>query len=134
VDEIEIMRSDHTTGSKLSVFSKQLLADSLTPQTLPPDRSYSRVIDKFCPPVGLTQAKIPKYIVQEPTHENIRAAWDLTQMSDLDGFQKSLNCKKFGKLSMNLIMATVSTLFCWDIAYHRKEVSLRGVSVSAEFQ
>jgi len=62
--------------------------------------------------VGLTQAKIPKYIVQEPTHENIRAAWDLiSQMSDLDGLpEKSLNCKKFGKLSMNLIMATVSIL------------------------
>jgi len=49
--------------------------------------------------VGLTQAKIPKYIVQEPTHENIRAAWDLiSQMSDLDGLpEKSLNCKKIWK-------------------------------------
>jgi len=61
VDEIEIMRSDHTTGSKIVGFvSKQLLADSLTPQTLPPDRSYSRVIDTILSTGGAYSSKNPK--------------------------------------------------------------------------
>jgi len=116
VDEIEIMRSDHTTGSKLSVLSPNSCL--LTVWLLKPCRLTVPVGSsiQFCPPVGLTQAKIKIYRSRTNPWEypgclgsNFPDEWPRWFT------RKNLwTAKKFGKLSMNLIMATVSILllFC----------------------
>lgn len=134
VDEIDKMRSDHATGSKIVGFvSKQLLTESLTPQTLPPDSSYSTVINTvFVNRWGLLKNTSQKYIVQKPTHENIRAAWDLiSQMTELEGLpEKIVALEKIWQAlcapPYGYSEYTFTILLAGWLAYHRKETSLRG--------
>ncbi|MBE9212638.1 hypothetical protein IQ247_07895 [Plectonema cf. radiosum LEGE 06105] len=133
VAEIDKMRSNHNTGSKIVGFvSKQLFADSLTPQTLP-DQAYTTVIDTiFVSSWGLLKKTSQKYIVQEPTNEKVRAAWDeISQMADLgtlsektvnlDKIWKVLSTPPYGYSEYNFTIL----LAAW-LAYHRNEVSLEG--------
>lgn len=137
VDEIDKMRSDHKTGSKIVGFvSKQLFAESLAPQTLPPDSSYSTVIDTvFVSRWSLLKKTSQKYIVQEPVHENIRAAWDLiSQMTDLQGLpEKIVDLQKIWQVLSNPPYGhseyTFTILLAAWLAYHQKEVSLKGISL-----
>ena len=134
VDGVAPMRSGHQTGSKIVGFvSKQLLAEKLTPQTLPPERSYSTVIDTvFVNRWGLLKKASQKYLVQEPTHEKIRAAWDLiSQMTELG--QQSEKMVEIQKIWKGLSAPpygyseyTFTILLAGWLAHHRKEVSLRG--------
>jgi hypothetical protein len=134
VDEIDKMRADHQTGSKIVGFAaKQLLADSLTPQGLP-DRAYSTVIDTiFVSRWGLLKKTSQKYIVQEPTHEKIKAAWDkISQMSDLTGLsEKIVNLEKvwqvLSKPPYGYSELTFTVLLAGWLVYHHKEVVLKGV-------
>jgi|GEM_PF-441870 hypothetical protein len=134
VDEIDKMRSNHTTGSKIISFtSRQLFADSLTPQTLPPDQAYKTVIDTiFVTRWGLLKKTSQKYLIQEPTNEKIRAAWDkISQITDLQTLSekiidlgniwKTLSLPPYGYNEYNFTIL----LAAW-LAYHRKEVSLKG--------
>lgn len=134
VDEIDKMRSNHLTGKKIVGWTaKQIfIEDNLSQQTLP-DRSYSTVIDQiFVKLWGLFKKTSDKYIVQEPTNEKIRAAWDkISEITDLEGLpQKVIDLEKiwqllsappFGYSEYNFTM-----LLAGWLAIHRKEVSLRG--------
>ncbi|MEH2178489.1 hypothetical protein [Nostoc sp.] len=134
VDEIDKMRSGHLTGKKIVGWTaKQIfIEDNLSQQTLP-DRSYSTVIDQiFVKLWGLFKKTSDKYIVQEPTHEKIRAAWDeISEMTDLEGLpQKVIDLDKiwqvlstppFGYSEYNFTI-----LLAGWLAIHRKEVSLKG--------
>ncbi|MBN4003526.1 hypothetical protein [Nostoc sp. LPT] len=134
VDEIDKMRSGHLTGKKIVGWTaKQIfIEDNLSQQTLP-DRSYSTVIDQiFVRLWGLFKKTSDKYIVQEPTLEKIRAAWDeISEMTDLEGLpQKVIDLEKiwqvlstppFGYSEYNFTI-----LLAGWLAIHRKEVSLRG--------
>ncbi|MEH2380639.1 MAG: hypothetical protein V7K27_17425 [Nostoc sp.] len=134
VDEIDKMRSGHLTGKKIVGWTaKQIfIEDNLSQQTLP-DRSYSTVIDQiFVKLWGLFKKTSDKYIVQEPTDEKIRAAWDeISEITDLEGLpQKIVDLQKiwqvlsappFGYSEYNFTM-----LLAGWLAIHRKEVCLRG--------
>ncbi|MEH2338964.1 hypothetical protein [Nostoc sp.] len=134
VDEIDKMRSGHLTGKKIVGWTaKQIfIEDNLSQQTLP-DRSYSTVIDQiFVKLWGLLKKTSDKYIVQEPTNEKIRAAWDkISEITDLEGLPQNifgletiwqvLSGPPFGYSEYNFTM-----LLAGWLAIHRKEVSLRG--------
>ena len=134
MDEIDKMRSGHLTGKKIVGWTaKQIfIEDNLSQQTLP-DRSYSTVIDQiFVKLWGLFKKTSDKYIVQEPTDEKIRAAWDkISEITDLEGLPQNifgletiwqvLSAPPFGYSEYNFTM-----LLAGWLAIHRKEVSLRG--------
>ncbi|MEH1923401.1 hypothetical protein [Nostoc sp.] len=134
VDKIDKMRSGHPTGKKIVGWTaKQIfIEDNLSQQTLP-DRSYSTVIDQiFVKLWGLFKKTSDKYIVQEPTDEKIRAAWDkISEITDLEGLPQNtfglekiwqvLSAPPFGYSEYNFTM-----LLAGWLAIHRKEVSLRG--------
>ncbi|MEH2457942.1 hypothetical protein [Nostoc sp.] len=134
VDEIDKMRSDHQTGKKIVGWTaKQIFIENhITQQTLQ-DQSYRTVIDQiFVKLWGLFKKTSDKYIVQEPTHEKIRAAWDeISEITELEGLpQKIVDLEKiwqvlsappFGYSEYNFTM-----LLAGWLAIYRKEVSLRG--------
>ncbi|MEH2036509.1 hypothetical protein [Nostoc sp.] len=134
VDEIDKMRSDHQTGKKIVGWTaKQIfIEDNISQQTLQ-DQSYRTVLDQiFVKLWGLFKKTSDKYIVQEPTHEKIRAAWDkISEITDLKGLPKDtfdlekiwqvLSTPPFGYSEYNFTM-----LLAGWLAIHRKEVILRG--------
>ena len=141
VDEIDIMRSNHTTGTKIVGFvAKQLFADNLTPQNLPPEASYSRVIDTiFVSRWGLLKKASQKYIIQEPTQEKIKAAWEkISQVTTLEGLpDKSVNLETIWKIlsapPYGYSEYNFTILLAAWLAYHRKEVYLYGaIKLSAK--
>lgn len=133
VDEIDKMRSDHATGSKVIGFAcKQLFIDNLTPNTLP-DQSYSTLIDTiFVSRWGLLKKTSQKYLVQEPTHEKIRAAWDkISEITSLEELpEKTISIEKIWKVlsapPYGYSEYNFTILLAGWLAYYRKEVSLEG--------
>ncbi|WP_315791366.1 hypothetical protein [Fischerella sp. JS2] len=134
VDGMDKMRSNHATGKQIVGWTaRQLFADSLTPQALL-NESYKTVIDQiFVSLWGLLKKSPQKYLVQEPQHEKIRAAWEvISQMTDLreqsdkivelDTIWQALSAPPYGYSEYNFTI-----LLAGWLAYHRKEVSLRGV-------
>ncbi|MEH2235960.1 hypothetical protein [Nostoc sp.] len=133
VDEMDKMRSGHPTGKKIIAWiAKQIfIKDNFSEQTF--DRSYSTVIDQiFVKLWGLLKKTSDKYIVQEPTNEQIRAAWHkISEITDLEGLPQNtfgletiwqvLSAPPFGYSEYNFTM-----LLAGWLAIHRKEVSLRG--------
>ena len=134
VDEIDKMRSGHLTGKKIVGWTaKQIfIEDNISQQTLQ-DQSYRTVLDQiFVKLWGLFKKTSDKYIVQEPTHEKIRAAWDkISEITDLEGLPQKivgletiwqeLSAPPFGYSEYNFTM-----LLAGWLAIHRKEVCLRG--------
>jgi hypothetical protein len=131
VDGVDKLRSTHIVGKKvIAHVCRQLLAENLTPAL--PDKTYS-----FIDPVFVTRWKLlkktsQKYIVQEPTHDRIKAAWDeISQWADLGeqpektvDLQKiwaTLSAPPYGYSEYNFTMLLTGWL-----AYHRKEVRLKG--------
>ncbi|MEH1984220.1 hypothetical protein [Nostoc sp.] len=134
VDKIDKMRSDHQTGKRIVGWTaKQIfIEDNISQQTLQ-DQSYRTVLDQiFVKLWGLFKKTSDKYIVQEPTHEKIRAAWDkISEITDLEGLPQKifgletiwqvLSAPPFGYSEYNFTM-----LLAGWLAIHRKEVCLRG--------
>ncbi|MDH6084819.1 synaptonemal complex protein 1 [Umezakia ovalisporum] len=134
VAEIDKMRSDHQTGKKIVAWTaKQIfIKDDISQQTLP-DRSYSTVLDQiFVKSWNLLKKTSDKYVIQEPTHEKIRVAWDkISQITDLEGLPykiveldkiwQELSAPPFGYGEYNFTM-----LLAGWLARHRQEVSLKG--------
>ncbi|MEH2197605.1 hypothetical protein [Nostoc sp.] len=133
VDQIDKMRSDHQTGRKIVRWTAtQIFIENTIKQTLQ-DQSYRTFIDQiFVNLWGLFKKTSDKYIVQEPTHEKIRAAWDkISEITDLEGLPQKifgletiwqiLSAPPFGYSEYNFTM-----LLAGWLAIHRKEVSLRG--------
>ncbi|MEH2192590.1 MAG: hypothetical protein V7K98_08095 [Nostoc sp.] len=134
VDEIDKMRSDHQTGKKIVGWTaKQIFIENNISQQTLQDQSYRTVLDQiFVKLWGLFKKTSDKYIVQEPTHEKIRAAWDkISEITDLKGLPKDtfdlekiwqvLSTPPFGYSEYNFTM-----LLAGWLAIHRKEVILRG--------
>jgi hypothetical protein len=134
VDEIDKMRSTHQTGKKIIGWTaKQIFIDNNISQQTLPDRSYSTVIDQiFVKLWGLFKKTSDKYIVQEPTDEKIRTAWDkISEITNLEGLPKkiidlekiwqALSQPPFGYSEYNFTI-----LLAGWLAIHRKEVILRG--------
>ncbi|QSJ17847.1 hypothetical protein JYQ62_02970 [Nostoc sp. UHCC 0702] len=133
VDGIDKMRSDHQTGKKIVGWTaKQIfIEDSFNHHS--GEHSYKTVIDQiFVKLWGLLKKTSDKYIVQEPTHEKIRAAWDkISKITDLEGsaqkivdlekIWQALSAPPFGYSEYNFTM-----LLAGWLAIHRKEVVLRG--------
>lgn len=133
VDKIEKMRSDHPTGKKIVRWTAtQIFIENSFSQNLP-DGSFVSVIEQiFVKLWGLFKKTSDKYIVQEPTHEKIRAAWDkISEITDLEGLPQKifgletiwqvLSAPPFGYSEYNFTM-----LLAGWLAIHRKEVCLRG--------
>ncbi len=134
VDEIDKMRSDHQTGKKIVGWTaKQMFIDNNIGQQTLQDQSYRTVLDQiFVKLWGLFKKTSDKYIVQEPTNEKIRVAWDkISQITNLEGLPqksvdledvwKELSTPPFGYSEYNFTM-----LLAGWLAIHRKEVSLKG--------
>jgi hypothetical protein len=77
VENIDKMRSGHTTGAKIVTFMiKQLLGKTLSKQSFP-DKSFHSVIDSlFLRSWGLLRLSGAQYQIQPPTNSKVRAAWD----------------------------------------------------------
>lgn len=135
VEEIDKMRHDHPTGSKIISFvAKQLFSDSLTSQNISSvDQAYKTVVDSiFVRSWGLLKKTSQKYIVQEPTDEKVRAAWD--QISQLAAFpckaEKVIELVKIWQILSSPPYGyseyTFTILLAGWLAAHRQEVSLKG--------
>ncbi|MDF5724385.1 MAG: hypothetical protein PUP91_28780, partial [Rhizonema sp. PD37] len=134
VDEVDKMRRNHLTGKKIVGWTAKqiLLADTLSKQTFP-DNSYTTVIDQiFYRLWRLFKKTSETYTVQEPIHEKIRAAWDkISELVDLEGKpQKSIHLEKIWKVlnepPYGYSEYNFTILLAGWLAYHRKEVSLKG--------
>ena len=133
VNGIEKLRSNHPTGKKIvKSVANQLLADTLSPQTLQ-ETSYKTVTDSiFVSSWGLLRKTSNKYIPQEPKDENLKAAWsELERLTDLAGEpEKSFNLVDIWKVlsqpPYGYSEYNFAILFSAWLAYHRKEVMLKG--------
>ncbi|MEA5499189.1 hypothetical protein VB834_16840 [Limnoraphis robusta Tam1] len=136
VAKVDKMRSGHSSGSQIAAcVAQQLAADQFTPQGLPTQSFYRNTIDQvFCSCWKLFQKSSQKYVVQPPTEEHVRAAWDkiseLTELKDknekiieLEKVWKALSEPPFGCNDYVFTVLIVS----W-MAYHRKEIVLKGAS------
>ncbi|MDF5729936.1 MAG: hypothetical protein PUP92_18470, partial [Rhizonema sp. PD38] len=134
VNEVEKMRRDHPTGKKIVGWTAKqiLIADTLSQQTFT-DNSFTTVIDQiFCQLWRLFKKTSETYTLQEPIHEKIRAAWDkISQLADLEGQpQKAIHLEKIWKVlnepPYGYSEYNFTILLAGWLAYHRKEVSLKG--------
>ncbi len=131
---IDKMRQGHTTGSKIVGFvARQIFIDSLTPQSLVHEQAYKNVTDTiFVTSWGLLKKTSQKYIVQEPTNERIRAAWDkLSEITHLNGLpEKTIDLEQIWKILSNHPYGyseyNFTILLAGWLSYHSKEISLRG--------
>jgi len=131
IDGVEKLRSSHTTGRKVVAFvSRQLLAGNLT--TPLPDKAYDFVDTLFVGRWKLLKKAARKYTAQEPENERLKAAWDLiSKMADLgEQPEKSVDLQKIWKALSDPPYGyseyTFTMLLIGWLAYHRKEVTLKG--------
>ena len=134
IDGIDKLRSDHGTGRKVVGFvSRQLLAENLT--TPLPDNAYSFVDTLFVSRWKLLKKTSRKYTAQEPENERLKAAWDLiSNMADLgEQSEKTIELQKIWKAlsepPYGYSEYTFTMLLVGWLAYHRKEVSLKGNAI-----
>lgn len=133
VDNKDTMKSSSTSGRQIISFAaKRLLSNDLKPQTLP-NKSYENLLNPIMVRLwGMLKATNQSYIVQPPTHEKIRAAWDkISELTDLeDSNEKRVEVAKIWQTlsaapyGYNELSFTI--LFAGWLAYHHSEVSLYG--------
>ncbi|XHX78439.1 MAG: hypothetical protein RBJ76_29155 [Stenomitos frigidus ULC029] len=131
IDGVDRLRSDHKTGRDVvGSVSRRLLAENLTSPL--GNNTYSFVDPVFVSRWRLLKKTSQRYSVQEPTHERIKAAWDvISNMADLgEQAEKTIDLKKiwkalseppYGYSEYNFTM-----LLAGWLSYHRKEVALKG--------
>lgn len=137
IGQVERLKSGHATGKKVTrVIAERLFADTFSPQNLPPDNYYADIIDKvFVGAWGLLKKTSIRYLPQEPTEDNVRAAW-----SEIDQFcalnetsEKTIELKQlWQKLSdppYGYNEYTFTVLLAGWLAHHRSEVFLKGPEV-----
>ena len=132
IEGIDKLRSDHKTGREvIGSVSQRLLAENLT-TPLGKTSIYSFVDPVFVNRWRLLKKTSQRYSAQEPTHERIKAAWDVIskmadlgeqpeKIIDLQKVWKALSQPPYGYSEYNFTM-----LLAGWLSYHRKEVSLRG--------
>ncbi|MDB9494647.1 hypothetical protein PN441_19530 [Spirulina major CS-329] len=133
VANVDKMAENNTRSGKiLGYICKQLLQDTLQPQSLP-GAEYRNVIDPVLVTTwGMLQKASDRYILQEPTNRNLKAAWD--QLSELTAVKskdsKEVEIDKIWELfrqpPYGYNKNTFALLFTSWIAFHRSEVVLRG--------
>ncbi len=131
VDGVDKLRSNQMVGRKVVSFvARQLLAENLSSPL--PDNTYSFVDIVFVSRWRLLKKTSQRYSAQVPSHERLKAAWDvISQMTDLgDQSEKTVELQKiwktlsappYGYSEYNFTM-----LLAGWLSYHRKEVSLKG--------
>lgn len=145
-DKLSISPKTTATGTKLSinavgnkiatVVAGQLFAGKgkLLVASLPKESSYTTAIDNaFVSSWGVFKKTSNAYILQEPTNQKVRDAWDkLSQLCALNGEKSKeiflLNLWKVlsePPYGYNQITFTV-LLACW-LSFHREEVMLKGI-------
>ncbi|NJR52149.1 MAG: hypothetical protein HC780_23845 [Leptolyngbyaceae cyanobacterium CSU_1_3] len=134
VEGIEKLRANHLVGRKVvGSVSQRLLAENLTSPI--GDNAYSFVDPVFVSRWRLLKKTSQRYSVQEPTHERVKAAWDvISNIAELgEQSEKTIELKKvwealseppYGYSEYNFTMLLVGWL-----SYHRKEVSLKGNAI-----
>lgn len=134
IEQVERLKSGHATGKKVTrVIAERLFADTFSPQNLPPDNYYADIIDKvFVEAWGLLKKTSSRYSPQEPTEDNVRAAWsEIDQVCAFNGkSEKTIEIKQlWQKLSdppYGYNEYTFTVLLAGWLAYHRREVLLKG--------
>lgn len=124
------LRSNHPTGKKIvKSVCNQLFSDTLSPQTLQ-ERSYKTVTDSvFVKSWGLLSKS---YAPQEPEDKHIKAAWnEIERLTDLKGeLEKSFSLSNIWRIlsepPYGYSEYNFTILFSVWLAYHRKDVSLKG--------
>jgi len=128
IDGIDKLRSDHKTGRDvIGSVSRRLLAENLTSPL--GNNTYSFVDPVFVSRWRLLKKTSQRYSAQEPTHERIKAAWDvISNMAnlgeqaertiDLQNVWKALSNPPYGYSEYKFIMLLAGWLSCL-----RKEVS-----------
>jgi hypothetical protein len=131
VDGVDKLKSTHITGREVvSYVSRKLLEENLTAPF--PNNKYGFVDSIFVSRWGILKKNSQRYLAQEPTHERIKAGWDLIsnmadlgeqseKIIDLQKVWKALSDPPYGYSEYNFTMLLVGWL-----SYHRKEVSLKG--------
>jgi len=131
IEGVDKLRSNHKTGREVvGSVSRKLLAENLTSPL--GNNTYSFVDPVFVNRWRLLKKTSQRYSAQEPTHERIKAAWDVIskmadlgeqpeKIIDLQKVWKALSEPPYGYSEYNFTM-----LLAGWLSYHRKEVSLRG--------
>ncbi len=132
IDSVDKLRSGHRTGREVvGIVSQRLLAENLT-SPLGNNNAYGFVDLVFVSRWRLLKKTSQRYSAQEPTHERIKAAWDLiSNMADLgEQTEKTIDLQKIWKaLSQppyGYSEYAFTMLLAGWLSYHRKEVSLKG--------
>jgi len=129
------MALNSSTGSAvIGWVSCQLLTDNLIINTIPKNNAYPTVINQvFVESWRLLKRSGQKYIIQEPTQEKIKSAWDtISQMANLgNDRQKIIDLKdiwqKLSQPPYGYHQYTFTVLLAAWLGYHRKEVKLKGL-------
>ncbi|MFN4869185.1 MAG: hypothetical protein ACK5LD_04790 [Pseudanabaena sp.] len=138
VDKLSIFPRIHPTGNKIAatVASQVLVGKGkIASASLPKEASYMTAIDSaFVKNWKILKKTSSSYILQEPTDQKVRDAWDkISQICNLNG-------EKFKEVSLSDIWQTLSDapygynhltftvlLASW-LSFHRDEVVLRGIT------
>ena len=137
VDKLSIFPKIHATGNKIAAtVASQVLAGKgkITAASLPKETSYTTAIDSaFVKSWRIFKKISSTYILQEPTDQKVRVAWDkISELCDLKG-------EKFKEISLSGIWQiladvpygynhlTFTVLLASWLSFHREEVALRGI-------
>lgn len=133
VNNNDKMYLGHATGSKvIGYVSKCLLEDDSLPQVFP-DKSFKTVVDQvFTSSWGLFKLVNQRYVINVPTHRNVKAAWD--EISNLMALGQ--DTEKIVKIStiwetlsnppFGYNQYTFTILLAGWLAYHRSELLING--------
>ncbi|MFN7465215.1 MAG: hypothetical protein ACK5SE_14360 [Pseudanabaena sp.] len=138
VDKLSVFPKIHSTGNKIAAtVAIQLLAGKgkIALASLPRETSYITAIDgAFVKSWKILKKTPSNYILQEPTDQKVRDAWDkISQLCNLNG-------EKFKEVSLSDIWQilsdapygynhlTFTVLLASWLSFHRDEVVLRGIT------
>ncbi|MDB9314134.1 hypothetical protein PN462_13565 [Spirulina sp. CS-785/01] len=133
IESQDKMRSNHPTGTKIVRYLAIEFLKQGYLSTPFSEKSYKTVIDQiFTRRWDLLKPTSQKYLLQVPTDENVRVAWEkISELTDLQGESKktirlqalweTLSAPPFGCSEYLFVVL----LTAW-MAYHRKEIMLYG--------
>jgi RNAse (barnase) inhibitor barstar len=138
VDKLSIFPKIHPTGNKIAAtVASQILSGKgkITAASLPKEASYTTAIDSaFVKSWKIFKKIASNYILQEPSDQKVRDAWDrISQLCNL-------NSEKFKEVALSDIwqvladapygynQLTFTVLLASWLSFHREEVVLRGIT------
>ncbi|WP_204150070.1 hypothetical protein [Leptolyngbya sp. CCY15150] len=137
INSIDKLRTGHATGSKVTGFiAKQLFNGSLGVNSLPSESTYQTILDEvFCTSWKLFRKTSSDYKLQVPTETKVRTAWDkISDMTQLNGqVERTITLNDLWLVLSSAPYGyneyTFTVLLAGWLAYHRREVTLRGSKV-----